>query len=108
MLIILAMIWLHNLKDQENKPLWLHLAEDFSFSFPKFCALLKNANFFLLLLLLGPESLLSIYEQCLFNGVEIKPLVENTVQGLGTIYILKIGLKWDVGCAQTAGSWAQR
>lgn len=63
---------------------------------------------FFLLLLLGPESLLSIYEQCLFNGVEIKPLVENTVQGLGTIYILKIGLKWDVGCAQTAGSSAQR
>lgn len=107
MLIILAMVWLHNLKDQENKPLWLHLVEDFSFSFPKFSALLKNANF-LLLLLLGPESLLSFYEQCLFNGVEIKPSVENTAQGVGTIYILKIGLKWDVGCAQTVGSSAQR
>lgn len=66
MLIILAMMWLQNLKDQENKPLWLHLEEGFcfffsffffSFPFLKFSLLLKNANF--LLSLLGPESLLS-------------------------------------------------
>lgn len=67
------------------------------FFLSKFSALLKNANFSPLVL--GPESPLSVFEQSLFNRAEIKPLVENTAQGLGTIYILKIGLKWEVGCA---------
>lgn len=66
------------------------------FFFPNFSALLKIANFSPLLR--GPESLLSAFEQSLFNRAEIKPSVENTAQGLGTIYMLKIGLKWDVGC----------
>lgn len=104
MLIILAMMWLQNLKDQENKPLWLHLEEGFcfffsffffSFPFLKFSLLLKNANFSLSLL--GPESLLSGSEQRLCSGVEIKPSAENTAQGLRTIYILRTGLWWDVG-----------
>lgn len=70
----------------------------YSFFFPlKFFGLIENANFSPLLL--GPESLLSVFEQSLFSRAEIKPSVENTTQRLGTIYILKIGFKWDVGCA---------
>lgn len=57
----------------------------------------KNANFSSPVF--GPENLLSGFEQSLFNRTEIKPSVENTAQGQGIIHILKIGLKWDVGCA---------
>lgn len=46
MLIILAMIWLHNLKDQENKPLWLHLAEDLFFFLSKILCAAQKCKFF--------------------------------------------------------------
>lgn len=72
--------------------------------FLKFSLLLKNANFSLPLL--GPESLLSGSEQCLCSGVKIKPSAENTA--LGTVYILRIGLWWDMGYAQPLWSLAQR